>query len=124
MFRNICLIVLVALLAVSTGCRPETCAQAGPLIDKVGTALDDGRMDAASSGLTEIEKVFGDDAAFLVGFSARSGALRDLIEKQHNLGGVSARERDFTERRLSPLIEGWQREARAVERRCATGYLL
>lgn len=118
------IIVIICCASVALGCRPESCSDASPVIEKVRVAIDAEKMDAASSGLAELVALLGDEGGYLGGFREKSASLRDQIERQHDLTDLSERDRDIAERRLVPLIQGWQREARAVERRCATSYLL
>jgi hypothetical protein len=111
------------LLLVGTGCKPEACVQAKPLIEQISDALDEGRLDAASSGLGDLSQMLEGEVDFLDGFGRISGSLHDALEQQHQLESLPADEADFAERRLPILISGWQREASAVKTRCRS-YLL
>lgn len=92
-------------------------------MEQVSNALEEGRLDAAANGLGEIETLLVEEGGYLGGFRERSRGLREIIEMQHNLDGMDARDSDAAQRRLGPLMEGWHREATAVKRRCG-GYLI
>ena len=121
--KKLITILVLVLSTLSVGCRPEACSPAISSIERVAKALDEHRLDAAANGLVEIESLLQEEDGYLGGFRERSRGLREVIERQHNLDRLDARDADAAQRQLPPLMEGWHREATAVKRRCRS-YLI
>ncbi len=122
--RTLTALALAALLALSTGCRPQACIDLEPHLAKVDEDLQATRYEAAITGLLEIERVVADEAGYLSGFGEKSAGLREALERHARIGSLEPEEQDVQRSRLPVLLEGWKREAGAVARRCRTSYLL